>query len=266
SSKLKVVKKYGNSSIVQTITLYNGLPRIDVKCDVDWDSPHTFLRVHFPTTVRTNHATYDIQFGSVKRENNKNTSWQFAKFEVCGHKWADVTDGGCGLAVLSESKYGWSCIGGELALSLLRSSTEPDPIADRHSHSFTYSIMPHSGNYTNGVVSQSYMLNCPVVSANINGSSDAKLPDLFSLVSADRENIIIGAVKRAEDDDALIVRINEEYNTLTNVNLSFFRNIASCQLVSLTEQETYESVPFDGKTVSLSVKPFEIITLKVKFA
>ena len=266
STKLRTVKKLGDSTITQTFTVYADLPRIDVQCEVDWNSPHTFLRVHFPTSVRTDHATYDIQFGSIRRENNRNTSWQFAKFEVCGHKWADITDGGCGLAVLSESKYGWNCNGGELGLSLLRSPTDPDPLADRHIHSFTYSIFPHSGDFAaGGVVPQSYMLNCPVISAKVSANPSGALPECFSLVSADKANIVIGAVKRAEDDDSLVVRINEEHNSLTNTCLTFARPIASAELISLTEHESYGAVPFDGNRINLTVKPFEIITLKVKF-
>ncbi len=266
SSKLKTVKRLGDSVITQITTVYAELDRIDVACNVDWHSLHTFLKAHFPTTVRTDHATYDIQFGSLRRENNRNTSWQFAKFEVCGHKWADVTDGGCGLAVLSESKYGWSCLGGELTLSLLRSPTDPDPIADQHEHNFSYALVPHTGDFASGgLIPASYMFNCPMITAPVKANSNGKLPASFSLVSADRENIVIGAVKRAEDDDSLIVRINEEHNTLTDAVLTFPRDIKSAQLVSLTEQETYGDVPFSGNRISLTVKPFEITTLKIKF-
>ncbi len=266
-SRLRTVKKLGDSVITQVTSFYADKPGIDVSCHVDWKASHTILKAHFPTSVRTDHATYDIQFGSISRENNRNTSWQFAKFEVCGHKWADISDGGCGLAVLSESKYGWSCLGGELTLSLLRAPTDPDPTADRHTHDFAYSIVPHAGYFASGrIVPMSYAFNCPAMTRLLPANPAGELEPEFSLVSSDRENVVIGAVKRAEDDGSLIVRINEEHNSLSETLLTFPRPLASCEMISLTEQETYGPVAYNGNKVRLTVKPFEIITLKVNFA
>lgn len=263
-AKLRTVRKYGKSTIRQDMIFHRNTPRIDVENEIDWHEDHTILRVHFPTTVHASYATYDIQFGNLRRPNNKNTSWEFAKFEVCGHKWADLSDGAYGLAVLNESKYGYSCVENDLSLSLLRSPTSPDPKADRGVHRFTYSLLPHSGSFAEGgVIREGYMLNCPLT-AEITDGGEGTLPERFSLVSCDRENVIIGAVKRAEDDGSLIVRLNEEYNARAEATLSFGFSIASASIVSLIEDKTYASVPFEGNKLKVQIKPYEIVTLKVK--
>ena len=208
---------------------------------------------------------YDIQFGNIERETNRNTSWEFAKFEVCGHKWADLSDGTFGLAVLNDCKYGYRCLEGELSLSLLRAPTEPNPMADRGRHTFTYSLLPHAGTFAEGgVIAQGYQLNNPLDGRVTAAHPDGGLPPRLSLVQCSAENVVVGAVKRAEDDGDLIVRLNEEMNRRTAVRLEFARAVESASVVSLMEDETYAELTPDGNALSLTVEPYEIVTLKLR--
>ena len=263
-AKFQTVRTYGKSTITQTLVVYADMARIDVENEVDWYEDHTLLRAHFPTSIHTNRAVYDIQFGNIERDTHTNTSWEAAKFEVCAHKWVDLSDGAVGLALMNNCKYGHSCVGSELAISLLRSSTEPNPVADRGHHSFTYSILPHEGTFVEGgVIREGYALNCPL-DARVTAAHEGKLPKALSLVTIDSENVVIGAVKRAEDDGDLIVRLNEEANYRSHVTLTFAKEIESAAIVSLMEDKVYAELTPDANTLTLTVQPYEIVTLKVK--
>ena len=266
-ARFRTVRTYGRSTITQTLVFYAALPRIDVCNEIDWQEDHTLLRAHFPTTIHASRAVYDIQFGNNERETNRNTSWEFAKFEVCGHKWADLSDGALGLAVLNDCKYGYRCLESELSLSLLRSPTEPNPVADRGRHTFTYSLLPHAGTFAEGgVIPQGYQLNNPLDGRVTAAHPDGCLPPRLSLVQCSAENVVVGAVKRAEDDGDLIVRLNEETNRRTAVRLEFARAVEAASVVSLMEDETYADLTPDGNALSLTVEPYEIVTLKVRLS
>ncbi|MBE6953290.1 MAG: alpha-mannosidase [Ruminococcaceae bacterium] len=265
SAKFRTVRTYGKSTITQTIVVYAEIARIDIENEIDWHEDHLLLRAHFPTTIHASRAVYDIQFGNIERETNANTSWEAAKFEVCAHKWADLSDGSVGLALMNNCKYGHRCLENELSISLLRSPTHPNPVADRGHHSFTYSLLAHEGTFVEGgVIREGYQLNRPLDGRVTAAHTDGKLPKAMSLVSIDSENVIIGAVKRAEDDGDLIVRLNEEANYRSHVTLTFVREIEAASVVSLMEDKVYTELTPEGNTLSLTVQPYEIVTLKVK--
>ena len=154
---IKIVRKYLKSELVQTVWLYSKLDRIDFETEIDWYEQHQLLKVFFPINVHTNKAVYDIQFGNVERTTHQNTSWDSAKFEVCAHKWADVSDGNYGVSIMNDCKYGYSCIGSELSLTLLKCGTYPNTVADQGKQTFTYSVLPHKGNFRTVTVPRSYV-------------------------------------------------------------------------------------------------------------
>lgn len=193
---LRVVKTYGASEIVQTIYLYDHSPRIDFETEADWHRRHQLLKAVFPLDLHTTQAAYEIQFGHVYRPTHSNTSWDAAKFEVCAHKWADLSEDGYGVSLLNDCKYGHSAEGGTLTLPLLKSATYPDPDADQGRHVFTYSLLPHTGGFRDaGTIQESYCLNQPLMAAPLSGCGQG-LPETFCLVRCDQPNIIVETVKQ----------------------------------------------------------------------
>jgi alpha-mannosidase len=144
----------GDSVIEQTITLSNRSKMLVFETHVDWKELHKMLRVHFPVDIRTDLASFDIQYGVVKRNTHTNTSWDMAKFEVAGHKYADLSHEQFGAALINDCKYGYRVQGNVLDLNLLRSPNNPDPDADFGEHDFTYAFLPHAGRLEESSVYQ----------------------------------------------------------------------------------------------------------------
>lgn len=260
-SGLKIIRKFEESTIEQTIWLYEHIDRIDFDTKLDWQMEHVLVKAFFPVDVNAEKATFDTQFGNLERPAHANTSWDKAKFEVCGHKFADLSDDSYGLSVLNDCKYGYSVRNGEIGLSLLRCPTYPDPDCDKGEHTFTYSLYPHTGAVRNSeVYKQAYLLNNPFVAVIANGNG--KLPERYSFASADKPNVIIDTVKRAEDSDDIIVRLFESENKTTDVNVKFAANVKKVVLCDLMENEL-EDLPVKDGVISIRVKPFEIVTLKI---
>ncbi len=137
----------GKSTITQDIYLYTKSRRIDFRTTVDWQESHKLLKVSFPVDLIAEQATYEIPFGALERTMNNNTSWDRAQFEVCGHRWADVSEGDYGVSLMNDCKYGYDIKDGHMRLSLLRAPKWPDHAADIGEHEFTYSLLPHGGNW-----------------------------------------------------------------------------------------------------------------------
>lgn len=141
---LEMERKVSRSVICQKIHFYAACPRIDFETTVDWKEHQHLLKAHFPMDVHTDEATFEIQFGNVTRKTHQNTSWDQARFESCGQKWIDVSEGHYGISLLNDCKYGHSVHNGEMALTLIKSGTEPNPVADQEMHVFTYALYPHA--------------------------------------------------------------------------------------------------------------------------
>ncbi|HAH87947.1 MAG TPA: alpha-mannosidase, partial [Armatimonadetes bacterium] len=214
--------KYGKSTINQKIILYARTRRIDFETKVDWQERRTLLKTAFPVDIRSAQATYEIAYGAIERPTHWNTSWDAARFEVSGHRWADLSEPGYGVSLLNDSKYGWDIKGNVMRLSLLRSPENPDPDADKGEHTFTYSLFPHSGGWTEGTLQAGHELNVPIRACadSIHGGS---LPSRHSFISVDRPGVIVDAVKQAEDSGSTIVRLYEAYGSRGPVTLTFHK-------------------------------------------
>ena len=205
---IKQIYEYNDSILEQEIILTQGSRRVDFITRVDWKESGKMLRTSFPVNIYTNEVTCDIQFGSIKRSNNDNTSWDMAKYEICAHKYVDLSENNYGVALLNDCKYGYRVKGNVLDLNLLRSTSSPGVEADQGVHEFTYSLYPHSKNHIEGrVVQTSYELNVPlkVINSNKINLNEVKT----SFIEMDNENIIIEAIKKAEYSDDIIVRLYE---------------------------------------------------------
>ena len=261
---VKVERKYLDSTITQFIYLYHDIPRIDIKNVIDWKEHQIFVKDYFPIAVHTNEATFDIQYGNVKRDTHDNTSWDFAKFEVCHHKWMDVSEDGYGVSMLNDCKYGVGVRNGVIGMSMLKSAIHPNPEADKELHEFTYSIYPHQGGWREaGTVKQAYQINNPLTYSWKENEGGTLAPE-YSLVSSDKDNAVIEVVKKAEDSDAVIVRLYECYNRRTPVTLIFGKELTSVVECNMME-EGADPVEFTGNQATFEMKPYEIKTLKVTF-
>lgn len=199
----------------------------------------------------------------MSRPTHENTPWDRAKFEVCAHKWADLSEYGYGFSILSDCKYGYNTEGSTIKLSLLKSATDPNPAADKHVHTFTYSLLPHGGDvYTAGVIQEAYKLNCPLEAVAL-GAQDGALSASYSLVSCDKENVIIETVKQAEDSEDIIVRMYEAYDSKCSATLTFGFDIAQAWRCDMLEQNEAE-LTANGNSITLNVGNFEIVTLKLR--
>lgn len=255
---LKQTRTFGASTLTQEISLTAGSRRLEFQTHVDWQEDNRMLRTAFPVAVNTDVARCEIQFGSIARPTTRNTTWEAAKYEVCGHKWVDMSETNYGVALLNDCKYGHSVQDGALALTLLRSPSGPDPVADRATHEFSYALLPHAGDSAAGnVVREAYALNVPLRVST--GASPVP-----SLLSVNTENVIVDTVKKAEDDDALIVRLYEAHGTAAFVNVNFGFNPRAVSRVDLME-ENPQPVTMQGATAILGFTPFEIITLRVEW-
>ncbi|MEF2070087.1 alpha-mannosidase [Consotaella aegiceratis] len=203
---IRIAKRFRDSTIVQTVALWANSPRVDIHTELDWHDRRVFLRALFPLAVRSDYATFECAFGVVRRPTHVNTSWDEARFEMPAHRFADLSEPGFGVALLNDGKYGHSARGNVLGLSLLRSPIYPDPLADEGRQSFTYSLMPHEGDWiAGGVREEAEDLNQPLLTTAATGLAVGTTAP----VRVDGHTVALAGFKAAEDSDDLILRLFE---------------------------------------------------------
>ncbi|XP_071941386.1 alpha-mannosidase 2C1-like [Antedon mediterranea] len=263
SYKLAISEK---SWIKQDIVLDACAHNLVFNTQVEWHESHKLLKVEFPLDVRTLNATYEIQFGHLQRPTHGNTSWDWAKYEVVGHKWADMSEFGFGVSLLNDCKYGFSAKDNVLSMSLLRSSKSPDANADMGTHHFNYSVLPHTGTFQEArVVQAAYDFNNPLqVMAVKSPTLGAKIMSYFKVSNP---AIILDTIKKAEDrDDALVVRLYEAYgghSTGFLITSLPFQHAIRCNI--LEELKPTETMDINNGTIQLHLNPFQIISLILSF-
>ncbi len=264
-ASIKVERKLTEkATLVQYIRLNAGSRQVDFETNIDWQEEKKLLKVAFPVNVYAGHATFEIQYGHVERPTHRNTSWDVARFEVPAQKWVDLSESDYGVALLNNGKYGHDIHDNVMRLTLLRATKSPDEIADMGMHHFTYSLLPHSGDVTSSeVISAAYALNVPLLATQLPVQTGSK-PGTHSYLSVDRDNLIIEAVKAAEDGDGIIVRLYEAKRSRGSALLDVAGlGITRVTQTNLIENAQQELAVVDGK-VALSYRPFEIITLRLR--
>ena len=261
---IEIRNHFQNSTFVRDVIVYAGVPRVDVKMTAEWHEKHILLKVAFPVSAHSNHATYEIPFGSVERPTTRNTPAEKAQFEVPAHRWADISDEKNGLSLLNDCKYGYDAKGNVLRLSLLRSPEWPDPHADEGHHEFTYSLYPHGGGWKDALtIRQGYQLNYKLLSMQVDKHAGA-LPAEHSFVQTPSDNIVISAVKKAEDDNGLILRFYEWAGKTGPVQVQLPPGAISASETDLMERPI-GSLSLQKYEVEVSTKPYEIKTIKVEY-
>jgi alpha-mannosidase len=252
-------RKFGASTLEQRMVLDAGSRVLRFETEVDWQEEHKFLKAAFPVAVRSPRATYEIQFGHVERTTHTNTSWDQARFEVCAQRWADLGEAGYGVALLNDCKYGYDILGSVIRLSLLRAPTHPDPTADRGRHRFTYALMPHPGDFREArVIAAAEDLNNPLRVVRGGLAEERR-----SLVQVDTPQVVVEAIKRAEDSDAVIVRLYESWGGRCRAHLQTTLPASRAFLCDLLERNREEVSMHDGM-IELELSPFKILTLKLE--
>jgi alpha-mannosidase len=236
---VKVKYTLGESAIEQVYSLDAGSRRVDIHTRVEWRERRTMLRALMHTGVRAAVASYEVQFGVVERPTHRTTSWDAAKFEVCAHRWMDLSERGLGLALLNDCKYGHSCHGGMMGLTLLRGTMHPDASADIGTHEFSYALLPHGGDWRAALVDrEGEALNMPFVTFELNtgepGAGGREFTPLQLMCEGDAD-VAIAAIKPASDGRGVIVRLYECRGGTGTVRLAWHR-AAEMTLVDLLER------------------------------
>jgi alpha-mannosidase len=242
------------SRMRQVVRLDAEAARLELHCEIDWQEERRALKVRFPVAVRARRATYEMQFGVVERPTHFSTRRDLARYEVPGHRFADLSEDGFGVALLSAATYGWSVHGDEMRMTLLRSPRWPDPRADVGEHAIAFAIAPHAGGWAEaGVTAQALCFNAPLLLGDGPGRSR-------SLVSTDAPGLLIDTVKRAEDSDALVVRLYEAHGGRGTARLRVGVPFSGARFTDLLEEPGAEA-RVDGDAVLVPYRPFEIVTL-----
>lgn len=260
---------YQNSSISQDIKFYAESRRIDFETKVDYHEQHQLLKVAFPVDIRSTYATYDIQYGNVRRPNHWNTSWDQARFESVAHRFADLSEHDYGVSLLNDCKYGYDIKDNVIRLSLLKAATHPDYVQDQGEHEFTYSLYPHAGDFVEGkTVQEAASLNVPVCVNH--GMANLPYRSFLSIKETGaKEKVIpveIDAIKKAEDGKGIIIRFHEYAGSRQKITLQTGFAMLSWQEADLQERpfgELYESSETKKDGISLVLKPYEIKTIYV---
>ena len=261
---IQVKNHFQNSTFVRDIIMYAGVPRVDVKMQAEWHEKHILLKVAFSLSAHSDKATFEIPFGSVERPTTRNTPAEMAQFEVPAYRWADISDAKHGFSLLNDCKYGYDSRGNVLRLSLLRSPEWPDPHADEGHHEFTYSLFPHGGSWKDALtVRRGYELNYKLISLPLEkhlGSLAAE----HSFLQAQPDNVIVTALKKAEDEHALVVRFYEWAGKDGEVTIQLPPGAESAEETDLMEKPI-SNLSIHNGGVTLHTKPYEIKTIRARF-
>jgi alpha-mannosidase len=263
-SKMFPTSTFPSSFFTQDIILYSGIPRIDCRMNADWWEEHILLKVAFPVTVKSDLATYEIPYSHITRSTNRNNSWERARNEVSAQYWADISDGSYGVSLLNDSKYGYDIEGSMMRLTLLRSPVSPDPQADKGKHSFAYSLYPHKGSWQEAnTVRRGQEFNNPLISRFLTPHAGG-MELSHSFFKAEPANVVLSAMKKAEDSDALIMRLYECVGEDAKAEITLAGVPKAVYEVDLLEANLGR-VSFKGNVVTVLMGKNETKTIKVQF-
>jgi alpha-mannosidase len=265
---VRVKYHWQSSTFVQTIRLEGDI--VDIENDIDWHEKHILLKAAFPLAVKSDFATYEIPYGAIERPTKRNNSWEKAQFEVPAMRWADLSGAGPdgkvhGLSVLNQDKYGYDAVGNVLRLTLLRSPTWPDPDADQGHHHFHYALYPHAGTWKDALtVRHGWEYNYPL-QAVVTTAHAGSLPAEHSFASVSPENVVLTAVKKAEDANGLIFRVYEWAGKETTAEFHVPPGATGATVTNLMEQPEGDPLKVEGDVVKAPVHPYEIVTILVNY-
>jgi alpha-mannosidase len=265
NAAVRVTYHWQGSKFVQTVSIPRGSDMVDIDNEIDWHETHVLLKASFPVAAAGPFATYEIPYGSIDRPTTRNNSWEKAQFEVPAMRWADLGDGKHGLSILNQTKYGYDAVGNQLRLTLLRSPTWPDPDADRGHHHFHYALYPHAGTWKDAMtVRHGWEYDYPL-SATVTTAHAGPMPAEHSFASVSPENVVLTAVKKAEDSNGLIFRVYEWAGKEATVEFHVPAGATGATVTNLMEAAEGSALAVTGDVVKAPIKPFEILTVRVDY-
>jgi alpha-mannosidase len=284
----KISEKSSIKTIISLAAAISGQQSfVEISSKVEWHETMKFLKVEFPVDIRNTEASYETQFGIVKRPTHYNTSWDMAKFEVCAHRFADLSEHGYGVSILNDSKYGFATAGNVMRLSLLRSPKAPDADADMGTHHIRWAILPHQGALSHVTVRKAFEFNNPLklhCGAARPGAA-AAAADVLSdppvyLTKDSSPALVLDTVKRGEDDEdvsrgelpakpgrSVILRIYDSLGGRARGTVATTWDVERVYRTNLLEDELEEVVlEEEGSRFAVDLKPFEVATFKLLLA
>jgi alpha-mannosidase len=266
---LRIKNKFQDSDFIRDLIVNADAHRVDVDMKVNWHEQHILLKVGFPVNVESDKATFEIPYGSIERPTTRNTPAEAAQFEVPAERWGDISNESHGFSLLNASKYGYDAKANVIRLSLLRSPNTPAPdgsFADQGFHEFTYALYPHSGNWKTGdTMRQGYELNYPLIPIEVQPHAGS-WPKTRSFATVEPANVIMTALKKAEDSNDLIFRFYEFQGKSTKVVLRLPEAAVSAAETNLLEKhEQAMKLQQDGHELIIPTEPYEIKTIGVSF-
>ncbi len=251
-----------NSEYTQRISIRHNSCQIDFDTNINWKENATLLKVAFPVNILSPVATYEIQWGNVQRATHRNTSIEWAQFEMCAQKWADLSENDYGVSILNDCKYGHDIKDNLMRLSLLRSSSSPDKTADRGTHSFKYSLLPHKAKL-NETIKQAYYLNDDlIITTGGNCEKENEINATKGMIKTNRDNVIIETIKKAQDGNGFIVRLYEAMRQRSEVTIKTGFKIGKCSLSNIVERDCGK-IKAEKNEITMQIKPFQIVTLRI---
>lgn len=260
---IRIVRKFNKSTVTQDIILYTGADHLDFDTTVDWYESDKLLKAAFEVDILSTQAAFETAHGAINRPNHWSNSFDLARFEQCAHKWADLSEGGYGVSVLNDCKYGYDIKDNTMRLSLMRAPTCPDRTGDHGTNTFVYSLYPHKNGWQDGgTVHRAFELNVPLEAFAAENQSGA-LPKEQSFLSTDSANVLVDALKTAQDGDGIILRVYEAEQRRGRVKIECalpFERVTECNLMEENETDI-ETV---GGAFAFSIRPFEVKTFRLR--
>ncbi|GGW10620.1 alpha-mannosidase [Streptomyces capoamus] len=269
-ASVRVVRAFGSSRVTQLLTLPPGERRLVIDTEVDWHETEKFLKLAFPLDLHTERYASETQFGHVFRPTHTNTSWESAKFEACNHRFVHLEEPGWGVAVVNDSTYGHDVTrtvrtDGDrgttttVRVSLLRAPRFPDPETDQGVHRFRHALLP--GASIGDAVREGWRVNLP--ERRLTGARE-----VAPLVTVDNDAVVVTAVKLADDGTGdVVVRFHEAHGGRARATLTAGFRVAGVTVTDLLERPWDEGAPVpDGDRVTVRLRPFELVTLRLRRA
>jgi alpha-mannosidase len=262
---IRVSRTWQSSKFVQDIELYANAPTVNIVNDIDWHETHVLLKAAFPLAASGPMATYEIPYGNIERPTTRNNSWEQAKFEVPAMRWADLGDSQHGFSLINEAKYGYDDAGNVLRLTLLRSPVWPDPDADRGHQHFSFELYPHAGSWKTALTERlGYEYNYQLRSEQL-APHAGSLPLEHSYLAVAPANVVLTAVKKAEDSNSLILRVFEFAGKQSDVTFTVPPGATHFTETNLMEKPVGSELPLTGNKATITIHPYEILTIRVDY-
>ncbi len=264
-ASIRVTRHWQNSKFVQEIQLDAGSDQVVVVNDIDWHETHVLLKAAFALSATNPFATYEIPFGTIQRPTTRNNSWEKAQFEVGAQRWADISNAQHGFSLINESKFGYDGVGNLLRLTLLRSPVWPDPNADRGHHHFSYALYPHAGDWKQAMtVRHGFNFNYRLKAMQVEAHAGS-LPAEHSFVGITPDDVVLTAMKKAEDTHALIFHFYEWAGKGGSATLRVPPGATGAVETNLLENPQGEALQVEGDHVTVHFRPYEIVAVRVDY-